>query len=185
MLSQVSRRLRVPHSTGPVSMATTTSRHSGCSSTLEQNKAICFCTSCGSPEPQNAQRSVTSTANWAPLKQGRSCSQDLNSPFIARTRDSCKKHFVFHPGNNFAADSGQHALSGWPASKLDEIECTRLDRPSPSLEVYGTRCKQSSMIGNGRLQKEHQEQTMHSTVVGACANTIPTFRPEWVHRCAW
>ena len=132
MLSQASRRsLRVPHSTGPLSRWHKSPLRLF-ASTLEQNSAICFCTSCGSPDPQNAQRSVTSTANWAPLKQGRSCFQDLNSPFIARTRDSCRT-LCTSPEHQLRGRFGPTcALSGWPASKLDEIECTRLDRRFPS-----------------------------------------------------
>ena len=49
----------------------------------------------------------------------------------------------------------------------------------------------ASVIGNGKFNVSKSNTrnkyggTVHSGVVGACANTIPAFRPECVRKCAW
>ena len=73
---------------------------------LEKNSTVCFCSSwlC-SPEPHNALRNVTSTTNWAPLKQRRSCAK-TSMPLIVCADAEIhvpQERIVLHPGTRFAA----------------------------------------------------------------------------------
>ena len=61
---------------------------------------------CGSPEPHNTLWSVTSTANWAPLKQGRSCAK------TSMRLSSSARTLRFMSLKNALCTSPEHQLRG-------------------------------------------------------------------------
>ena len=175
----------------PVSMATTTSRHrlpfTSSGKVLSLSSRLAWkrtapsssaAPGCGSPEPHRALRNVTSTANWAPLKQGGLC-QHLDAPFIV------------------GADSQIHvpqkrvALDPAPASRqiranMRSVGVARF-RTRPD-RVHAARCRPcrprgswhklqtASVIGSGKfnLSKSNTRKKCGSTVNSAVCKHNPS-----------
>ena len=163
------RSLRLPHSIGPLSRwqrpEVGTASHSGALSLshLAWNRtapSFSAAPGCGSPEPHNALRSVTSTANWGPLKQGRSCAKtSMRLSSSTRTpRFMSLKNALYSPGHQLRGKFGHHVLCrGGPLPNWTR-SCACGSMSSVCVERFRANSLRDRQRQVQPLQEQHSEQ---------------------------